>query len=124
MPRKSAPLLSLLSLVFKLLSGQTKASPNQLVALSPHPPADNREAWRIYWKAQGQPWRTEPEIGMKRQEELSKRRAITADIKQGIYPFKGMKLNRADVEWLLATHENGRGPVDWDDEKQHNRWGL
>jgi len=28
------------------------------------------------------------------------------------------------VEWLLATHENGHGPVDWDDKSQRNRPGL
>jgi hypothetical protein len=42
----------------------------------------------------------------------------------GIYPFQGMKLGRADVEWLLATHENGRGPVDWSDPNQRGREGL
>ncbi len=52
------------------------------------------------------------------------RRAIVPDIEQGIYPFKDIKLNRADVEWLLATHENGRGPVDWSDEWQRQRIGL
>jgi len=31
---------------------------------------------------------------------------IVPDIQQGIYPFKSIKLNRADVEWLLATCEN------------------
>ncbi len=70
------------------------------------------------------PWRTEAEIDVKRQEELSKCRAIVPDIEKGIYPFKGMKLSRADVEWLLATHENGRGPVDWNDESQRERHGL
>jgi uncharacterized protein YjbI with pentapeptide repeats len=85
---------------------------------------DDKEAWKVHWKAQDQAWRTEPEIDAKRQEELSKRRAITPDIEQGIYPFKDIKLGRADVEWLLATHENGRGPVDWSDEKQRTREGL
>jgi uncharacterized protein YjbI with pentapeptide repeats len=28
------------------------------------------------------------------------------------------------VEWLLATHENERGPIDWGDESQHKRLGL
>ncbi len=37
---------------------------------------------------------------------------------------KDIKLSRADVEWLLATHENGRGPVDWSDESQRSREGL
>lgn len=35
-----------------------------------------------------------------------------------------MKLSRADVEWLLAAHENGRGPRARSDEQQQNRQGL
>jgi hypothetical protein len=45
-------------------------------------------------------------------------------IEKGIYSFKDIKLNRADVEWLLATHENGRGLVDWSDASQQEREGL
>src|SRR5260370_10489006 len=41
-----------------------------------------------------------------------------------LFPFKDIKLHRADVEWLLATHENGRGPIDWKDEKQREREGI
>mgnify|MGYP002402111500 CR=1 FL=1 len=37
---------------------------------------------------------------------------------------KNIKLNRADVEWLLATHENGQGPIDWHEESQRMRQGL
>ncbi len=33
-------------------------------------------------------------------------------------------MSRADIEWLLATHEKGRGPLDWDDVKQRQRKGL
>ena len=82
------------------------------------------EEWRLHWQASGFSWRTEPEIDEKRQEELSTCHTIVPDIEKGIYPFKGMKLSRADVEWLLATHENGRGPVDWNDEGQQEREGL
>lgn len=39
-------------------------------------------------------------------------------------PFEGIKLSRADIEWLLANYENGRGPVDWSDESQREREGL
>ena len=46
------------------------------------------------------------------------RRTIKPDALQSIYPFKGVKLGRADVEWLLATHDNGLGPVDWNKESQ------
>src|SRR5260221_1877063 len=87
---------------------------------------DDREGWKAYWTAQGMAWRTEPEIDEERQRFLAERRAITPDIKNGIYPFKSITLGRADVEWLLATHESGgmRGPVDWSDEKQRERKGL
>lgn len=69
-------------------------------------------------------WRTEPEIDAERQQFLRERLAIQPDVQRGIYPFKGITLTRADVEWLLATHEDGRGSVDWDDEKQRGRMGL
>jgi uncharacterized protein YjbI with pentapeptide repeats len=88
------------------------------------PSTGDAQAWQAYWKSQGQPWRTEPEIDRKRQNELAQRRSIDPDIAKGIYPFKDIKLSRADVEWLLATHENGRGPVDWSDKSQREREGL
>ena len=88
------------------------------------PANDDTEAWKAYWKTQGQEWRTEPEIDTERQKYLDERRSITPDIEQGIYPFKDIRLSRADVEWLLATHENGRGPVDWSNENQRERTGL
>jgi uncharacterized protein YjbI with pentapeptide repeats len=88
------------------------------------PKGEDRDEWSAYWKAQGQSWRTEPEISQERQEELARCRATPADIEKGIYPFGGKKLDRADVEWLLATHENGRGPVIWSDEKQRDRRGI
>jgi len=52
------------------------------------------------------------------------RRTIAPNIAKGVYPFTGIKLCRADIEWLLATHENGRGPIDWNDEEQRERNGL
>src|SRR5215472_4874716 len=88
------------------------------------PTTSDPEAWKEYWKAQGQPWRTEPEIDAERQKHLTERRSITPGIEKGLYPFKDMRLSRADVEWLLATHENGRGAVDWNDENQREREGL
>jgi len=92
--------------------------------LTPRPATDDRDAWHTYWTTQGQPWRTEPEIDPKRQEELGLQRTIPPDIERGIYPFKGMGLSRADIEWLLATHENGRGPANWCDESQRGREGV
>lgn len=97
---------------------------NGQIATLQRPTTDDPEAWKVYWKAQGWLWRTEPEIDAERQKYLTERRAIIPDIKQGIYPFGGIKLNRADVEWLLVTHENGRGPIDWNDESQRKRLGL
>jgi len=96
------------------------------------PHNEDKEVWKKYW-ATVQPkewleawghWRTEPEIDAERQKYLAERRSITPNIEQGIYPFKNIELNRADVEWLLATHENGRGPIDWSDESQRERQGL
>ncbi len=84
----------------------------------------NKEEGRVHWREQGHPWRTEPEVDANRQEELSRHRAIIPDIEKGISPFKGMKLPHADIEWLLATHEDGRGPVDWSDTTQHDRKRL
>jgi uncharacterized protein YjbI with pentapeptide repeats len=98
--------------------------------LPQRPSNDNRDGWRIYWAAQGMPWRTEPEIGETRQAYLAEHRAVTPDVERAIYPFRDeqgrIKLDRADVEWLLATHESAgmRGPVDWGDPKQRQRVGL
>ena len=88
------------------------------------PVDDDREGWKGYWTLQGQPWRTEPEIDEERQKFLAERRVITPDIEKSIYSFKDIKLGRADVEWLLATHEHGHGPVLWNDPAQRSREGL
>ncbi|MEO8956954.1 MAG: pentapeptide repeat-containing protein [Ktedonobacteraceae bacterium] len=70
------------------------------------------------------PWRKEPEIDVERQATLAKCLARVPNVKKECYPFLGEKLSRADIEWLLVTHENGKGPVDWGDEKQRHRKGL
>ncbi len=91
-----------------------------------YPANDDTEAWKVYWKTQGQPWRSEPEISKERQELLAEQRKIKPDAYQGIYPFRDInpKLTCADIEWLLATHDNNRGPVDWNDESQREHKGL
>src|SRR5213595_427775 len=94
------------------------------VATLQRPATDDTKAWKGYWQKRGQLWRTEPEIDVERQKYLAERRSITPDIEQGTYSFKGIKLTRADIEWLLATHENGRGSVDWSDESQRGRQGV
>src|SRR5215212_7216325 len=58
------------------------------------------------WAKLGQPWRRESEIAVDRQQELrgyldSRRFA----------PFRGVKLTRADVEWLLAPPPDWIGPI-------------
>ncbi|MGO8948935.1 MAG: pentapeptide repeat-containing protein [Ktedonobacterales bacterium] len=94
------------------------------------PTTDDRDGWAAYWTVQGMPWRTEPEIGEERQKYLAERRAVKPDIEKGIYPFRdengGIRLNRADVEWLLATHESGglKGPINWEDVDSRGRLGL
>jgi len=87
-------------------------------------PVSQPSDWPAHWRSQGQTWRTEPEIDATRQQQLEAYRAVAPDVQQGIYSFKDVKLSRADVEWLLATHENGKGPVDWQDETQRRRKGL
>ncbi len=97
---------------------------NTQVNASPYPPLDDRAGWQAYWQQQGLLWRSEPEITSERQQYLAERRAVAPDVMQGMYSFRDIKLSRADVEWLLATHENGRGPVDYSDESQRQRVGL
>ncbi|HEY0757088.1 MAG TPA: pentapeptide repeat-containing protein [Ktedonobacteraceae bacterium] len=82
------------------------------------------DAWQEFWAGQGQPWRTEPEIDAERQAELAERLRVEPDVLLGIYPFRHVRLQRADLEWLLAKHENGRGPIDYHDPKQRERVGL
>lgn len=97
---------------------------DSILASSQPPNANDRDAWPAYWRLQGLPWRTEPEIDEKRQSELTIHRTIMPDIKNGFYPFKNIKLSRADIEWLLATHNNGYGPIDKDYMNQFKGEGL
>jgi uncharacterized protein YjbI with pentapeptide repeats len=98
------------------------------------PATDDREAWTQYWKAiQPQEWfeswgfwRTEPEISPERQSYLLECLSTSPNIKKGIFPFKDIHLERADIEWLLANlSSNGYvGPINWDDPRQQNREGI
>src|SRR5579862_6096489 len=88
------------------------------------PTNDDQGAWKTYWSQQNQPWRTESEIDEKRQAELTRYRTIVPDIEKGIYPFRDIRLNRADIEWLLATHNNGQGPIVWNYENRLRGKGL
>jgi uncharacterized protein YjbI with pentapeptide repeats len=82
------------------------------------PSISDSEKWQEYLR--NKQWRIEPEIDLGRQEQLDEWRNAGSDIHKGIYPFGGKKLSRADIEWLLFTHRNGRGPVDWSDPSERN----
>jgi uncharacterized protein YjbI with pentapeptide repeats len=79
-------------------------------AYQKRPAPEGYTSWPDYWKAHGMPWRTEPEIDEERQRYLAERQAITADVEKAIYPFfdamnhTHIRLDRADVEWLLPEH--------------------
>jgi uncharacterized protein YjbI with pentapeptide repeats len=106
--------------------GQFRERANRLSISGKDTKTDDRTAWGIYWQKLRQPWRTEPEIETKRQKFLDERRSIIPDTEHGIYPFKDIepKLSRADIEWLLATHENRNGLMLWRGEKQRKHEGL
>ncbi len=62
----------------------------------------------------------EKEIDRERQLELSQQLICPPHV----YPFQHVELSRADVEWLLATHHGGKGPVDWEGGGDFRRDGL
>jgi hypothetical protein len=62
-----------------------------------HPANDDKEAWKAFWKEQGQPWRIESEIDTERQKYLAERRSIRPDIEQGI--LRWPRLSR-QKNWL------------------------
>ncbi|HLY32148.1 MAG TPA: pentapeptide repeat-containing protein, partial [Ktedonobacterales bacterium] len=68
-------------------------------------PGESR-ATRVALAAPGEAWRKEPEIDAARSQFLTERLAIPADPQQGVYPFGGIGLTRADVEWLITHMEN------------------
>jgi uncharacterized protein YjbI with pentapeptide repeats len=92
------------------------------------PDSDDRLGWVAYWQSSGQSWRTEPEVGLERQSLLRTCTKRIPDLDRGIFPLASVEppLTRADIEWLLATHEDGDivGPVDWSDEAHWQRRGL
>ncbi len=80
----------------------SKAPPS----LQPPNTGDDR-AWHAYWQAQAQQWRTEPEIDIERQQYLDEHLTIK-EREWEHYPFKDIVLDRADIEWLLANHNDER----------------
>jgi uncharacterized protein YjbI with pentapeptide repeats len=92
-------------------------------------PSNTHEAatWKAYWNGQGQPWRTEPIIDEERQQLLLRYSQEDVDIERGMYPFKGGRLSRADVEWLLAMQEQRSAQAHMggsNTEKQQQAFGL
>jgi hypothetical protein len=45
-----------------------------------------------------------PILSLERQTWLHERRLIKPNVERGVYPFSGQSLTRADVIWLLETH--------------------
>jgi uncharacterized protein YjbI with pentapeptide repeats len=91
---------------------------------APRPSIPNPEAWKAYWRTCNQPWRTEPEISLHRQAELSAWRNRDSPGRSEVDSSQRVKLSRADIEWLLSTHRHGAGPIDWQDEEQLQMEGL
>src|SRR5258705_2887488 len=79
------------------------------------PPLAGERGWPAYWTALGLPWRTEPDISPERRAMLEGRRAPHIDIAPGVFPFAGVRLTRAHIQWLLATPHRNRRPVDCGD---------
>ena len=94
------------------------------------PTTDDKKVWKVHWSKRDMPWRTEPEIDEERQRYLAQRRTVQPDIHEGIYPFRdgnsAVRLTRADVEWLLATHESKGilGPIEPIESQEGLREGL
>ncbi|HJT58872.1 MAG TPA: pentapeptide repeat-containing protein [Ktedonobacteraceae bacterium] len=102
------------------MSVQARQLPPALPAIT----TNDWDLWRDYWRKQQHPWRTEPEIDAQRQAELAQYSRAPVDSEQGQYPFKGIKLTRADIEWLLTTHEDGRPFIDGKDHELGMEEGL
>lgn len=93
------------------MSAASPSGANEMVETHRTTPEDDA-TWADVWRARGLPWRTEPPISEERQRFLAERQALTPDVERGIYPFGGIRLTRADVEWLIAeaqAAEEGQG---------------
>src|SRR5438876_1432528 len=97
---------------------------NGRVGTLQRPTTTDQEDWEAYWEQQGQPWRWEPEIDVKRQKYLEERRHRLFKGKSWVFPLNGVSLSRADIEWLLATHKDEYGAIDLDDRGRPMHRGL
>src|SRR5947207_3290577 len=85
----------------------------------------NKQAsWQNHWMQLHQSWRSEPMINIERQTFLRQRLALSADVEYSYFPLKDVSLCRADIEWLLAAHDEECGPIHWFDPLLPKRAGL
>lgn len=91
---------------------------------SDRPTNGDRTHWQRYWAKRGLTWRWEPEISPTRQEDLAQWRSKIFDPIKHNFPFAGIELTRADIEWLLATHEDYQGPIGHHAAFKHEREGI
>jgi uncharacterized protein YjbI with pentapeptide repeats len=96
---------------------------SKLLSKPQSPITVNPSAWRNYWYALKYTRCEEPSIDANRQAELERYRSISSNIEQSIYPFKNVRLSRADIKWLLATHENRYEPGEASGENQQSFMG-
>src|SRR5260221_149144 len=75
--------------------------------------------WPTSWPTHDQQSIIKPKISAEREEQLKKLRAVPVDIQKGIYPFKGIKLDRVDIEWLIVTNDAQYATLDWMGQKRH-----
>ena len=92
-------------------------------------PTEQQDAdgWKRYWRTRGQSWRTQPEIDEQRQKYLAAKTQPHRTASQRIlHPFKDQVLSRADIEWLLATHEseNIYSSINLNDEHRREHTGI
>jgi len=87
------------------------------------PNTDDDRAWHAYWEAQNQPWRTEPEINVERQQYLDEHLTVK-EREWEQYPFKDLVLDRADIEWLVANYADGRELAEQSYQLLQKRYGL
>lgn len=101
-PRYGCDFLGLRAVVHQGLAEEITLSVRLAVISSKvqPPETDNPGSWITYWKACGQPWRREPEIGPQRKQYLAR---LLRGARTGIAPFKGQRIIRGDIEWLLAS---------------------
>jgi len=69
---------------------QTSKQSNTLIPASQRPITGDEEAWRVFWEAREQPWRTELEIDESHQPFPIQHRSILPDVERGICPVKAL----------------------------------